>query len=88
METAYTDGAGRAADFTELGAGDIGGMTLDPAVYKWTTGLSIPTDVTFSGSADDVWILQIAGTLVISSDTMVILSGGGLQQNGVPTSAT
>ncbi|MEO6094253.1 MAG: ice-binding family protein [Fibrobacteria bacterium] len=34
MMTAYTDAAGRAADYTELSAGNIGGRTLAPAVYK------------------------------------------------------
>ncbi|HTF14456.1 MAG TPA: ice-binding family protein, partial [Burkholderiales bacterium] len=47
--TAYTDANGRAPDYTEVGAGNIGGMTLPPAVYKWGTGVLIPTDVTLSG---------------------------------------
>ena len=51
METAYTDAAGRAASVTELGAGNIGGMTLAPGVYKWGTGVTIPTDVTLAGGA-------------------------------------
>ena len=33
MLTAFTDAAGRAPTVTELGAGNIGGMTLDPGVY-------------------------------------------------------
>ena len=81
METAYTDAAGRAADFTELGAGNIGGMTIGAGVYKWGTGVTIPTDVTLSGGAGDVWIFQIAGTLDISSARMVILSGGAQANN-------
>lgn len=81
METAFTDAAGRAPDVTELGAGIIGGLTLAPGVYKWTSDVSIPTDVTFSGGASDNWILQIAGTLEISSDTAVILSGGAQARN-------
>jgi len=33
METAYTDAAGRSnPDFTELGAGEIGGLTLAPGL--------------------------------------------------------
>ena len=51
MGLAFTDAAGRAPDVTELGAGNIGGMTLAPGVYKWGTGLLIPTDVTLNGSA-------------------------------------
>jgi hypothetical protein len=76
MELAFTDAAGRAADVTELGAGDIGGMTLTPGVYQWGTGLLIPTDVTLAGDSEAVWIFQIAQDLTVSSATRVRLSGG------------
>ena len=81
METAFTDASGRAPDFTELGAGDIGGMTLVPGVYKWGTGLLIPTNVSLSGSDTDVWIFQIAGDLTVASATNVFLAGGALPKN-------
>ena len=81
METAYTDAAGRAASVTELGAGNIGGMTLAPGVYSWSTGLTIPTDVTLAGGPNGVWIFQIAGTLGISSGTRVILRNGAQAKN-------
>jgi len=81
MELAFTDAAGRAADVTELGAGDIGGMTLEPGVYKWGTGLLVPTDVTLDGSATDVWIFQIAQDLTVSGGVNVVLSGGAVPQN-------
>ena len=81
MQTAYTTANGLAPDVTELGAGNIGGMTLAPGVYKWGTGLLISTDVTLSGNSNDVWIFQIAQTLDISSDTKVILSGGAQAKN-------
>jgi len=82
METAYTDAAGRTLpDATELGAGDISGLTLVPGLYKWGTGVLIPTDVTLSGGPDDVWIFQIAGNLDISSAKSVILSGGAQAKN-------
>src|SRR4030042_5719042 len=75
METAYTNAAGRTLPTaTELGAGNIGGMTLAPGLYKWGTGVTIPTDVTLSGGANDVWIFQIAQNLDISSATKVNLS--------------
>ena len=45
MQTAFTDAAGRAPDFTEVGAGNIGGMTLAPGVYQWGTAVLIPTDL-------------------------------------------
>jgi hypothetical protein len=84
METAYTDAAGRSSpNFTELGAGNIGGMTLAPGLYKWGTGLSIPGNgVTLSGNATDVWVFQIAQDLTVSNGAVVTLSGGA-QSNRV-----
>src|SRR4029077_10448649 len=81
MELAFTDAAGRAPDATELGAGNIGGVTLPPGVYKWGTGLLIPTDVTLAGSATDVWVFDIAQDLTVSNGTKVVLSGGALAKN-------
>ena len=81
MLTAYTDAAGRAPDYTELGAGNIGGMTLPPATYKWSTGVTIPTNVTLNGGSNDVWIFQIAQGVTQASATRVILTGGALPKN-------
>ena len=82
METAYTAAAaGRTGTITGLGAGNIGGMTLAPGVYKWSSGVTIPTDVTLSGGANDVWIFQISGTLYIAGSKHVILSGGAQAKN-------
>jgi hypothetical protein len=84
MQTAYTNAAGRAptsAATTNLGAGTIGGLTLKPGVYKWTTGVKIPTNVTLAGGSNDVWIFEIAGTLGISSGKKVVLSGGAQAKN-------
>ena len=82
METGYTDAAGRTLpDFVNLGAGRIGGLTLAPGLYKWTTGVNIPSDVTIKGSSDSVWIFQIAGNLTQASATNVILKGGALRKN-------
>ena len=82
MVTAYNDAAGRTnPDYTELAAGNIGGLTLPPGLYKWSNTVLIPTDVTLSGSATDVWIFQIAGGLTQASATNVILTGGALAKN-------
>ena len=82
MQTAYTDAAGRVnPDFLNLGAGSIGGKTLTPGLYKWTTGLLIPTSITISGAPDDVFIFQVAGTLIMSSAVNVILAGGVQAKN-------
>ena len=82
MEAAYTDAAGRInPDFLNLGAGSIGGLTLTPGLYKWTSALIIPTDVTISGGPDDVFIFQVDGTLIMSSAVHVILTGGVQAKN-------
>jgi len=82
MESAYTNAAGRKnPNFINLGAGKIGGLTLVPGLYKWTTGVLIATSVTISGGPDAVWIFQIAGTLTQDSATQVILTGGGLAKH-------
>lgn len=81
MELAYTAAAGRAAGTTELGGGEIGGLTLAPGVYKWGTGVLITTDVTLSGSSTGVWIFQIAQDLTVASAADVILAGGAQPKN-------
>jgi len=82
METAFTDAAGRAPDVTELGAGDISGMTLAPGTYKWGTGLLITSaGVTLSGGANDVWIFQIAQNLTVNNSAIITLSGGAQAKN-------
>jgi len=75
MENAYLDAEGRTnPDATELGAGEIGGLTLAPGLYKWGTGLLISTDVHLSGSG--VYIFQIASTLTVAAATDVLLENG------------
>jgi hypothetical protein len=82
MGFAYVNAAGRQSpDFTELGAGEIGGLTLAPGLYKWATDVSITTDVTLSGGPDDVWIFQVAGTLKQGNAARVTLAGGAQAKN-------
>ena len=82
MITAYNDAAGRPSpDFIELGTGNIGGKTLTPGLYKWTTTVSLPSDVVISGGANDVWIFQISGDLLASSAVNITLTGGAQAKN-------
>jgi hypothetical protein len=82
MITAYNDAAGRTSpDFLELGTGNIGGKTLTQGLYKWTNTVTVPSTMTISGSATDVWIFQIAGNLTVSNAVNVILTGGAQAKN-------
>jgi hypothetical protein len=77
MQTAYTDAAGRTdPDFLNLYGGNLGGRTLAPGLYTFGSSVTIPTDVTIDGGAEDVWIFQIANDLDLSTAKNVILSGG------------
>jgi hypothetical protein len=82
MEAAYTNAAGRTTpDFTDLGAGIIGGLTLTPGLYKWASNVTIPTNLTISGDANHIWIFQIDGDLTVNSAVNVTLSDGAKAKN-------
>ena len=82
MQTAYTNAAGRVnPKYLNLGAGNIGGLTLKPGLHKWTSNVVIPTNINISGGANDVFIFQIDGTLDVSTGVKVILKGGALAKN-------
>jgi len=82
MQTAYTDAAGRSnPNFLNLGAGNLGGKTLTAGLYKFTTNVIIPTNVTITGTSTDVWIFQISGTLKMSSAVRITLAGGAQAKN-------
>ncbi len=82
METAYTDAAGRTSPTaTELGSGDISGMTITPGLYKWSTGLLMASNVTLSGSPTSIWIFQVDGDITMSSGVSIILTSGAKAEN-------
>ena len=89
MLTAYNAAAamtGSTTSTTELGAGNISGMTLPTGVYKWSTDVNINSNVYLSGSASDVWVFQIAGNLNVAAGSTstaprVVLQGGALAKN-------
>lgn len=91
LTTAYNDAAGRTTAPITV-AGNIGGQTLAPGLYKSTSTLAISSgDLTLAGPAEGVWIFQVASTLDTTPGRKVILSGGALAKNvfwQVGTSAT
>jgi len=94
LTTAYNDAAGRTSTDMVLLAGNLGGLTLTPGLYKSTGSLEISSgDLTFDakGNANAVFIIQIASTFITTSGRQVILSGGAKASNifwQVGTSAT
>jgi hypothetical protein len=83
MGTAITDALGRTLpNSTNLSAGLIGGLTLVPGLYTWTTDVSMASNVTLNGGANDVWILQLGDyNLSMASGISVTLSGGAQAKN-------
>ncbi|HEY8241343.1 MAG TPA: ice-binding family protein, partial [Kiritimatiellia bacterium] len=93
LTTAYNDAAGRNVAPVTV-AGNIGGTTLPPGLYKSTSSLAISSgDLTLDAGGDPsaVWIFQISSTFVTTSGRKVILTGGAQAANvfwQVGTSAT
>ena len=96
LTIAYNDAAGRVpiptGAFLDTMAGEIGGLTLGPGLYKFTGALSITgSNLILEGSSTDVWIFQIAANLVVADAVQITLAGGALPANifwQVGTSAT
>lgn len=87
-DTAYTAAANKAPAGGGLitacpGVGVLGGLTLGPGVYTCAVNVTIQTgtNLTLNGSATDVWVFQITGTLTQAASTQVILTGGALAKN-------
>lgn len=54
---------------------------LAPGVYTCAVNVTIPNSFTLNGSATDVWVFQITGTLTQAANTQIILTGGALPRN-------
>lgn len=82
MLLAFDDAAGRVTpDFSELGAGNVDGLTLVPGLYKWGTGLKFDVGCTLNGGASSIWIFQIAQNLSVGSGAILTLAGGARASN-------
>jgi hypothetical protein len=83
LTTAYNDAAGRTVGPVSV-AGNIGGLTLPPGLYKSTSSLAISSgDLTLDGQGDAnaVWIFQVASTLTTTSGRAVVLIGSAKASN-------
>jgi hypothetical protein len=85
LTIAYNDAAGRTpvptSTFLNPGAGNLAGLNLVPGLYKFTGQAIATTDFTLTGSANDVWIFQIATDLIVSNGVHVTLAGGAQAKN-------
>ena len=96
MLTAYNDAAARPVTggpfdnslsgetYTNLGAGEIGGLTLTPGVYTYDISVGITgDDVTFDGQndKDSVFIIKTSKSVLQAAGTQVKLTGGAQAKN-------
>jgi hypothetical protein len=83
LTKAYNDAAGRTLDAIGI-AGNLGGRTLAPGLYKSTSSLEISSgDLTLDaqGNSSAVFIFQMGSTLVTTTGRKVILAGGAQAAN-------
>jgi hypothetical protein len=83
LTTAFNDAAGRTLCPVPV-AGNLGGQTLAPGLYKSTSSLAISSgDLTLDakGEPDAVFIFQMGTTLTTTGGRAVILSGGAKASN-------
>jgi hypothetical protein len=83
LTAAYNDAAGRTTGAITV-AGNLGGQTLTPGLYKSTSTLEISSgDLTLDaqGDANAVFIFQMGTTLTTTVGRQVILTGGAKAAN-------
>ncbi|MDP2314228.1 MAG: ice-binding family protein [Pseudomonadota bacterium] len=83
LTTAYNDAAGRTLCPVAV-AGNLGGQTLTPGLYKSTSSLEVSSgDLTLDaqGDEDAVFIFQMASTLTTTAGRQVILTNGAKSGN-------
>jgi len=86
MGTAYTNASAPATPAgvgpnLNIGGGTVSGENLVPGTYTWGSNVTITGDITLTGSASDVWVFQVTGTLTIGNNVKIILAGGALPSN-------
>ena len=83
LTAAYDDAAGRTAGAVAV-AGNLGGQTLTPGLYKSTASLEISSgDLTLDAQGDPngVFLFEMASTLITTTGRQVILAGGAQATN-------
>jgi hypothetical protein len=93
LTKAYNDAMGRTHNPIKV-AGNIGGQTLYPGLYKSTSSLAISSgDLTLDarGHSEAVFLFQVASTFTMTTGRRVILTNGAQARNvfwAVGSSAT
>jgi hypothetical protein len=82
MLTAYNDASMQNGDdATVHETGGFHSNDLTPGVHEWSDSLHIASDVNFSGSKDDVWLIKIGSNLTIDENIVFTLNDGARSEN-------
>jgi type VI secretion system secreted protein VgrG len=78
ITTAYNTLAGEACD-TNLTGTDLGGLTLTPATYCFSSSAQLTGTLTLDGQGNPgaVWVFQIGSTLTTASGSQVVFINSG-----------
>ena len=81
-QSAYAALAGQACN-TPLTGTDLGGKTLAPGVYCFTSSAQLTGQLVLDarGNSNGVWVFQITSTLTTATNSSVIMSKGGRAGN-------
>lgn len=81
-QTAYAALAGEACT-TPLTGQDLGGKTLTPGVYCFTSSASLTGQLVLDarGNSNGIWVFQIASTLTTASNSSVVMGKSGRAGN-------
>src|ERR1700674_3730934 len=81
-QTAYAALAGKACN-TPLTGQDLGGKSLPPGVYCFTSSAPLTGQLVLDarGNPDGVWVFQIASTLTTATGSAVVMGKGGRAGN-------
>jgi len=81
-QTAYAELAGKVCD-TPLTGQDLGGKTLKPGVYCFTSSAPLTGQLALDGrgNSNGVWVFQIASTLTTAPKSSVVMGKGGRAGN-------
>jgi hypothetical protein len=82
LTVAYNDAAGRTAGVVGV-AGDLGGQSLAPGLYKSTSTIGITGNLNLDGNGDPnaVFIFQVGSALNVATSSRVSLSNGATAAN-------
>ena len=77
--TAYNSLAGQACNTTFNVPTDLGGMTLVPGVYCFSSSAGLTGTLTLDagGNPNAVWVFKTVSTLITASNSSVLLINGG-----------